>query len=130
MEPVNRFALIVRPKRRYKGWADSVAESDDAVFDLDEARGTPAVYLVAVPAEVGLQDIIDDYSADIFEEQLMVWHKDERAWPVNRSPHVFRDWFDVTLADTVIDLDPEEPTDVDDELLEADERETDSIERR
>jgi hypothetical protein len=60
MEPLNRVALIVRPKRRYQEWADSVATGDDdPIFDLDEARLTPTVYLAAAPSEHDLEDLID-----------------------------------------------------------------------
>jgi hypothetical protein len=119
MEPLNRVALIVRPKRRYKEWADSVATGDDdPIFDLDEARLTPTVYLVAAQSEHGLEDLIDEYAADIFETQLEQWHLRQADWPVNRSPHVFRDWFDVTLADWVSDLDPGEPLDLEPEDYE------------
>lgn len=116
MEPLNRVALIVRPKRRYKEWADSVAAGDDdSIFDLDEARLAPAVYLVAPPADLSLSELIDEYAADIFDEQLEAWHTDESQWPVNRSPHVFRDWFDVTVTEPVVDLDPSESLDVDED---------------
>ena len=116
MSLVNRVALIVRPKRRYKEWADSVADGDeDPIFDLDEARAAPAVYLVArSKLSPSLQDLIDEYADDIFEDQLDGWHTDEAAWPINRSPHVFRDWFDVSVAEWVIDLDDEEPFEVED----------------
>jgi hypothetical protein len=123
---VNRVALIVRPKRRYKEWADSVSEGDeDPIFDLDEARATPAVYLVAPSDDASLQDLIDRYAEDIFEEQLEGWHTDDAAWPANRSAHVFRDWFDVSLGPWVVDLDDAEPFEADefdegdDELIEA-----------
>ncbi len=115
---LNRTALIVRPKRRYKEWADSVASGDDdPIFDLDEARLTPTVYLAAASPDDGVEDLIDEYAREIFDSQLELWHTDEAAWPVNRSAHVFRDWFDVTVTDLVTDLDPEEPIDDD---LEAD----------
>lgn len=124
MDPLHRVALIVRPKRRYKEWADSVAGSDeDPIFDLEEARAAPAVYLIAPSDDASLQDLIDRYADDIFEEQLEGWHTDESAWPVNRSAHVFRDWFDVSLGPWVVDLDDLEPLspeyDDDDEMIEA-----------
>jgi hypothetical protein len=124
MEPLNRVALIVRPKRRYKEWADSIVEEDDEpVFDLDLARANPAVYLVAADPEQSLPELIDQYAAEVFEEQLEAWHTDESTWPINRTPHVFRDWFDVVLGDSVIDLDPEESFHFEDEgeedLLDA-----------
>jgi hypothetical protein len=116
MDPLNRTALIVRPKRRYKEWADSVATGDDdPIFDLDQARLSPTVYLIAAPPDDDLEDLIDEYAGEIFEAQLELWHLDEADWPANRSAHVFRDWFDVTLADIVSDLDPSEPLDLDPE---------------
>jgi hypothetical protein len=124
MEPLNRVALLVRPKRRYKEWADSVADGDDdPMFDLEQPRIASAVYLVAARHGDPLQDLIDDYAADIFEAELEGWSTDETRWPANRSPHVFRDWFDVTLGEVVVDLDPGEPMEIDfdDEDVEAEE---------
>src|SRR5215471_18906097 len=117
MDPLNRAALIVRPKRRFKEWADSVA-GDDAIFDLDMARLSPMVYLVAAHPDDEVEDLIDEYADEIFASQLEQWQIDEAGWPVNRSPHVFRDWFDVTLADWVSDLDPGEPLEYDPALDE------------
>ena len=117
MELLNRVALLVRPKRRYAEWTVSVAtEDDEVVFDLDEARLNPSVYLIAASAEEDLEDLIDDYAADIFEAELESWDGDEAAWPVNRSAHVFRDWFDVTLGPTVLDMDPDQSLDADPDL--------------
>lgn len=124
MELLNRVALIVRPKRRYAEWTVTVAVGDDDPdFDLDEARLNPSVYLVAARDDENLEDLIDDYSAEIFEAELQSWHTDEAGWPVNRSAHVFRDWFDVTLGPLVHDLDPEEPLDFDTEPAELDREE-------
>jgi hypothetical protein len=121
MELLNRVALVIRPKRRYAEWARSVATGDDdPVFDLDEARLTPSIYLVAARDGDDLEDLIDDYAAEMFEAELEAWHGDEAAWPVNRSPHVFRDWFDVTLGPFVQDLDPDEPLEIDLDATELD----------
>jgi hypothetical protein len=117
MELLNRIALVVRPKRRYAEWAVSVTAADDEVeFDLDEARLSPSVYLVAARDDEHLEDLIDDYAGEIFEAELEAWHIDEAGWPINRSPHVFRDWFDVTLGPLVHDLDPDQPLDIDVDL--------------
>jgi hypothetical protein len=124
MELLNRVALLVRPKRRYAEWTGSVATGDDdPVFNLEEARLNPSVYLVAARDDEHVEDLIDEYAAEIFEAELDSWHTDEAAWPVNRSPHVFRDWFDVTVGSMVRDLDPEEPLDfdLDPEALEREE---------
>ena len=93
----------------------------------------PSVYLVADSEEpASLQELIDLNAADIFEDQLEGWHTDEGAWPRNRSPHVFRDWFDVTLSGWVVDLDsdlvPGQEDGFDDEENELDDEDDELIE--
>jgi hypothetical protein len=111
MITLDRVALIVRPKRRFVEWANRV-EPEGPTLTLERARAEATVYLVAV--EDDLEDVramIDEYAVEVFEEQLLGWHEDESAWPANRTPHVFRDWFDVEVADIVNDLDEHVPID-------------------
>jgi hypothetical protein len=65
-----------------------------------------------VPPEFAVehgQRVIDDYALEIFEDQLWNWMTEEEDWPANRTPHVFRDWFDVEIVEAVQDLDDAEP---------------------
>jgi hypothetical protein len=112
MELVNRVALIVRPKRRFAEWVNSLdMEEDEPSFDLDSERNNPTTYLVAaIGLEVpDLSELVDMYGVDIFETELEGWWTDEARWPVNRNPHVFRDWFDVALSSLAWDMDDAEP---------------------
>lgn len=102
---VNRVALIVRPKRKYVEWANGVA-SERPTLSLEEARGLGAVYLVdarEIPPD--LSGIIDAYGVEVFEHELAAWDADEDCWPKNRTPHSFRDWFDVQVIENVYDCD-------------------------
>ena len=63
----------------------------------------------ALDDEPDLQDVVDENCDEIFECMLEAWTADQSLWPPNRSPHVFRDWFDVTLQDLLFDLSPDAP---------------------
>jgi hypothetical protein len=107
VELVNRLALILRPRRRFVEWAHTL-ETEGPKLDLDSARARVSVYLVhadPLDSEQDLSGIIDEYAVEIFETELIRWCADEDLWPLNRTPHVFRDWFDVSTADTVFDCD-------------------------
>jgi hypothetical protein len=112
MEILNRVALIVRPKRRYVEWANQV-ESSGPRLTLEEVRLQPTTYLVTPEEDedggFDLQAMIDFWYHEIFEDQLAQWNTEESTWPVNRTPHVFRDWFDVESSELVADLDEDLP---------------------
>jgi hypothetical protein len=108
MEFINRTALIVRPKRRFLEWANRL--KDGPALTRGELESLETVVLIEAPEdEADLQDLLDVYAEDVFEQMLFAWHTDETAWPPNRSPHIFRDWFDVRLIDEVWDADPDAP---------------------
>jgi hypothetical protein len=112
VELINRVALIVRPKRRFAEWVNSLdREQGPPSFDLDSERNNPTIYLVSTngPEIPDLSELVDTYGLEIFEAQLEGWWRDEARWPVNRNPHIFRDWFDVTLSDLAWDMDETEP---------------------
>ena len=109
MEPINRTALLVTPKRRFVEWVNALPEIGPPL-KAEEISSLRSVYLIATgDLESDLQDLIDTYWAEIFEEQLTCWISDESAWPLNRTAHTFRNWFHVEAVDSVTDADPEEP---------------------
>ena len=108
MEPLNRFALIVRPKRRYLEWANTLREKDERPLTLEQLSGFQEVYLLdASDPDVDREDVIDRYADEIWEQQLSGWTSDEDAWPSNRTPHTLRDWFELLFVEMVFDADPE-----------------------
>lgn len=123
MELVNRVALIVRPKRRFAEWVNSLDKDEGPPsFDLDSQRNNPTIYLVSTigPEVPDLSELVDTYALEIFEAELEGWWTDEAHWPANRNPHIFRDWFDVSLSDLAWDMDETEPIyAADDESLDG-----------
>lgn len=109
MELVNRIALVVTPKRRYAEWTRSVAP-DTPRLEPEQLKGLATVFLVeALDEEPEMQAVIDEHYDEVFEYMLEAWTSDESLWPPNRTPHVFRDWFDITLQDLLFDLSPDAP---------------------
>lgn len=129
MEPINRFALIVRPKRRYLEWANGLRSSGEGRLTFEELAGFHEAYLLdATDPEAEREDLIDRYAEEIWEQQLSGWTTDEGQWPPNRTPHTLRDWFELLFIDMVFDADPDadwsEP-----ELLESEAEEVEAESR-
>jgi hypothetical protein len=75
-----------------------------------EMKQWRSVFLVAVGDEApNVEELIDEYCDEFFEHCLAEWCTDDALWPVNRTPHVFRDWLQVESVDSVWDADPLEP---------------------
>lgn len=108
MEPINRFALVVRPKRRYLEWANSLRKAGEGRLTVEELAGFQEVYLLdASEPDLQREAIIDRYADEIWDQQLSAWASEEADWPPNRTPHTLRDWFELLFVDMVFDADPE-----------------------
>ncbi len=103
---VNRVALVVRPREPYAAWANAV--DDEAEYDLAVHRNEPEVFLLPVWAADDLDAAIAEHWKAIFEQELEAWCTDDTAWPRKRTLAMFRDWFEVGLAEPVWDLATEE----------------------
>jgi hypothetical protein len=109
MEPVNRTTLLVTPKRRFLEWANALEDAGEPLR-ADELSSLRTAYLVATgDVEPDLQEVIDTYWDEIFDDFLRGWAVDESLWPGNRTPHIFRDWFALEYIGYVADADSEEP---------------------
>ncbi len=63
MEPINRTALLVTPKRRFVEWVNALPEIGPPL-KAEEISSLRSVYLVATgDLESDLQDLIDTYWA-------------------------------------------------------------------
>lgn len=112
METVNRFALIVRPKRRFLEWANAL-EDAGMRLTMESLPGLTEVHLVEATFEAPDREaLIDEYADDMWEQLLFGWSTDEDTWPQNRTARTFRDWFDVTVVDGVFDADADAEWDV------------------
>lgn len=98
---INRGSLVVRPKQPYLDWALQLDDSGIAP-DPDDER---TIYLIPTyEDDVEAMEILAKCFDIIFEQELAVWHTDERAWPKNRTFAMFRDWFSFEFHSVVEDL--------------------------
>ena len=109
---LNRSAVILRPKKPFLDWRNSIEVRDGRKGDytLSALREDLKVYLVP-----GFRD--PKYvEARVFEEfdlyfidQLQACITMENEWPKNRTVEMFKKWFDIEIIvfvdDAVIDQD-------------------------
>jgi hypothetical protein len=108
---LNRGVLIVRPKQPYLDWA--AALDDSGLAAGLEGEGT--VYLIPnFDDEDDGWGIVEEVYAEVFENELLGWHRDESDWPRQRNLEKFLAWFEVELYPVVVDLGQDEIVDEDD----------------
>jgi hypothetical protein len=104
-----RHGLLILRKQPYIDWANSLAD-DGAPLSDEVSRTNRGLYLVPeVDGEPDLEELVDEFWADIFEEELSAWALPPSKWPEPRTREMFDEWFDVELNESVYDLTPEEP---------------------
>jgi hypothetical protein len=103
---INRGAIIVRFKEPYIDWAIGL---DDTGLTPDK-EGESTVYLIPeFEDDVEALEVLSNIFEQIFEHELRSWHRDEAAWPQNRTWAMFREWFDVEFHSCVEDVCGDEP---------------------
>jgi len=104
MRLVNRAAITVKPKQPYIDWANAL--DDDGPKLTDEHLPERAVYLIDdIDDFLGEKEaIIKRYFGEIFEQELVAWHRVESEWPANRNFATFMEWFEVEVHSMILDL--------------------------
>lgn len=120
-----RTAVIVSRKQPYIDWANSLRDPNDDkdILFPPELEGRREIYLGPhSDLEQTLDQALSEIWEDIFEEELFGWSTDERQWPSTRSREMFDAWFETELADSIVDLAPDDPLTEDDvDLADLDE---------
>ncbi|HEX7025829.1 MAG TPA: hypothetical protein VF268_01165 [Gammaproteobacteria bacterium] len=97
---VDRSVIVVYPKTPYVKWTGEDLKANG----LDPEKDGTA-YLVPMASDLEELDEGVEYNwAWLFEHQLSLWTEDETEWPKNRSRKMFKEWFEVRIADMVIDI--------------------------
>ncbi len=103
MEVINRAVAIIKPRQPYLDWALSLPDAPTDLT-LEELRSDcTAILLPEVDELADAEAFIAPIYAAIFEMELEAWARDRRVWPVTRTYHTFREWFEVEVHSTVLD---------------------------
>lgn len=106
-ESINRNAIIVKPKKLFYNWLNSVFPEDDQINEKDENN----IYLIQ---EMDSNEEINRWirlNFDmIFANELNDWYSDEDKWPKNRTYKMFSEWFEIEIHSMILDLEKYEIT--------------------
>ena len=117
MSEINRSLMVVRPKQPFLDWVRSVDDAPEKL-ELKDLQDNSSAYLVPEFGTFDEQMAIILWCWDVvFEEELFSWFTDEDLWPIERTPEMFVEWFDIEFHSLVFDL-------VDDLALEGIEDDT------
>ena len=100
-ENVRRTALIVKPKRPFADWLNSIDPADG----LETIIPYSDVYLLPVfeDSEHAVRWLKKNFD-EIFCDQMNHWYIDEDIWVQNRTFKMFTQWFDYYIHTTVWDI--------------------------
>jgi hypothetical protein len=104
METINRSAIVVKPAQPFLDWLHRV-DATSADLTLEDRRLEPTIYLLSeYENEDEALEYLREVCNEIFEEQLNGWYRVPSAWPRQRDPAAFRQWFEWSLHSMIIDL--------------------------
>lgn len=108
---INRSVLIITPREPFLNWVKGMEKGSLPLVVKPE----PTIYLVAEKYETKeLEKWLKKNFDRLFTKEFADWYTDKKAWPVNRTYKMFREWFDVSFHLEAYDL---EDFPVDKELL-------------
>jgi hypothetical protein len=100
-DPINRNAIIVRPKKPFFDWINIVFSDDEPILKVEENN----IYLIrAMHNNEEIKKWIKKNYDDLFTNELNDWSIDEDTWPINRSYKLFMDWFDIEICSMILDI--------------------------
>jgi hypothetical protein len=107
-ESIDRNAVIVKPKKPFYDWIDSVFPDDDpSVNRKDEFN----IYLVQeMDSNEQVRQYVELNFEMIFANELNDWYSDEDKWPANRTSEMFFAWFELEINSMILDLEEYEVT--------------------
>ena len=98
--PVNRQALVVRPKQPVADWNNACAPDGPISAEITLANR----HVILIDVETDLDDWLEVYGVLMFKWMLNGCFTDPALWPEDLSVENFREWCDLELIDSVLDV--------------------------
>ncbi|MFO7761007.1 MAG: hypothetical protein R6V20_05285 [Desulfobia sp.] len=99
---LNRTVLLVSAKQPYIDWANSFDDGGPLLSE-DQVQAT-AILIPDTYDEFNYENWLKKNWRKIFEQELEAWMLDADCWPKKLTYQMFKQWFSITVTDTVIDL--------------------------
>lgn len=99
-ENIDRAALVIIPKKPFLDWLISI-EEDIAVGDM--WKGSTIYLIPDYEDEDQMEKWLKRNFDQIFSDQLNNWYIDESCWVPKRTFKMFKEWFDYSLHDMILD---------------------------
>ena len=109
-ESIDRNAIVIRPKKPFFDWVNSVFPDDEPVNEKD-GKDENNIYLVReMDSNEHILRWIQLNFEMIFVNELNDWYAKEAKWPERRTYKMFSEWFDVEICSMILDLEEFEVT--------------------
>ena len=103
MYSINRQVAIIKPKKPYIDWINSLPGMD-VPFDSESLKkDCTAILLPHLDNDEESLKYLKTIYTEIFDIELDSWYSDKRFWPKKRNFALFIEWFDVEFHSEVLD---------------------------
>jgi hypothetical protein len=100
---INRSVAIIKPKKPFVDWANSIGEEEEQYSISDFSTDCSVILLPVVDSDEHAEAFIKKIYQDIFEIELSSWIVIDDMWPKNRTHKMFLEWFDVEFHSMIFD---------------------------
>lgn len=102
---INRMVVVVRPKPAFVEWANALPDMGDMKFTVKELNEDCSVFLIPdFPDDRKATNYIKKMCDDIFSRELESICTLEDWWPQKRNWKMFREWFEIEIHSSVLDM--------------------------
>jgi hypothetical protein len=104
LQPIDRCAVIVRPKQRFLDWVNSTMPPGETVT-MEYLQEDCRTYLLPpVDHFDEARELLEPIHSVIFVLELMAWYEDSSLWPAAAETKDFDEWFEIEVHSGVYDL--------------------------
>ncbi len=103
MHYINRSLAIIKPKRPFITWANSLPDADREFSPEAFLRDCTALLINEYETKREAKAHINEIWEDIFDDELYAWSTNEAWWPLHRTQKMFWQWFEVEFHSMVYD---------------------------